>query len=78
MMAFVLGFSRAELWAYVRYLIGGIVLLYATTMTLLGRGAAGGFRMAVDARARAAERRSQPEVLPEVDNPDVSPAKRQE
>ena len=74
MMAFVLGFSRAELWAYVRYLIGGIVLLYATTMTLLGRGAAGGFRMAVDARARAAERRSQPEVLPEVDNPDVSPA----
>ena len=74
MSAFVLGFTRDELWAYARYLVGGIILLYATAMTGLGRGAAGGLRMAADARSRAAERRAMTEALPEVDQGDVSPA----
>ncbi|NNL17787.1 MAG: DNA translocase FtsK, partial [Boseongicola sp.] len=74
MSAFVLGFSRDELWAYTRYLVGGIILLYATAMTALGRGAVGGLRMAADARTRAAERRATTEAPAVVDQSDVSPA----
>ena len=74
MSGFVLGFTRDELWAYARYLLGGAILLYATAMTALGRGAVGGLQMAADARTRAAERRAASDVLPEVDHGDVSPA----
>ncbi|SMX22927.1 DNA translocase FtsK [Boseongicola aestuarii] len=74
MGSFVLGFTRDELWTYARYLLGGVILLYATVMTALGRGAVGGLRMAADARSRAAERRALPETLPEVEASDVSPA----
>ena len=74
MSSFVLGFTRDELWAYARYLLGGVILLYATAMTALGRGAVGGLRMAADARTRAAERRAMPQSLPEVEPSDVSPA----
>ena len=74
MSSFVLGFNRDELWTYARYLLGGVILMYATLMTALGRGAVGGMRMAADARARAVEKRASTEALPEVDTGIVSPA----
>ena len=67
MGAFVLGFNRDELWAYLRYLLGGLILIYHTLLSLLGRGASSGLRMALDARARAAERREMDQRLPEVE-----------
>ncbi len=56
MTAFVLGFDRDELWAYARYLMGGMILLYHTILVALGRGATGGLKAASAVRARAAER----------------------
>ena len=57
---FVLGFTRDELWVYARYALGGLILLYAAVMSLLGRGAVGSWQMAQAARARrrAAGRRT--------------------
>jgi S-DNA-T family DNA segregation ATPase FtsK/SpoIIIE len=67
MGAFVLGFNRDEIWAYLRYLMGGLILIYHTFVTLMGRGAVSGVRLARDARARAAERRDASDRLPEVE-----------
>ncbi len=58
MLAFVLGFDRDELWTYGRYLTGGMILVYHTLLSLLGRGAVGGVRMATKARSRALEARA--------------------
>ena len=69
-----MGFDRDELWTYTRYLLAGLILLYAALMTLIGRGASGGWRLAMDARARAAERRTEIEHLPEVEPSDVNAA----
>ncbi len=74
MASFVLGFNRDELWAYARYLLGGIILMYATAMTLLGRGAVGSIRMAAGVRARAAEKRAASGAFVEGEAGDVSPA----
>ena len=74
MVGFVLGLNRDELWTYTRYLLGGIILLYATLMTLLGRSATGSWRLAMDARERALERRAPAEHLPEVEPSDVNAA----
>ncbi|MGI9389214.1 MAG: DNA translocase FtsK [Boseongicola sp.] len=74
MAGFVLGCDREELWNYTRYLLGGIILLYATLMTILGRSASGSWRLAMYARARALERRTTPEQLPEVEPSDVNAA----
>ncbi|MDD9923548.1 MAG: DNA translocase FtsK 4TM domain-containing protein [Boseongicola sp.] len=72
---FVLGFTRDELWTAARYAIGGIVLIYASIMTLLGRSASGGWQMARAARARAAERRQQEvEIFDDERDDEVSPA----
>ncbi|QMU58917.1 MAG: DNA translocase FtsK [Boseongicola sp.] len=71
---FVLGFTRAELWIGVRYLVSGLILIYATLMTALGRGAVGSWQLAVDARARSKERQSEPEMLPEVEASEVNSA----
>ncbi|NNE79855.1 MAG: DNA translocase FtsK, partial [Silicimonas sp.] len=46
MLAFVLGFDREELWVYARYLLGGLILIYDTFLSLLGKGAVGSWRMA--------------------------------
>ncbi|WP_413720729.1 DNA translocase FtsK [Silicimonas sp. MF1-12-2] len=67
MGAFVLGFNRDEIWAYLRYLLGGLILIYHTLITLAGRGAVSSVQMARNARARAAERREVEERLPEVE-----------
>jgi S-DNA-T family DNA segregation ATPase FtsK/SpoIIIE len=67
MGAFVLGFNRDEVWAYLRYVLGGLILIYHTLVTLMGRGAISSVRLARDARARAAERRETAERLPEVE-----------
>ena len=74
MAGFVLGFTRDELWTYARYALGGLILAYAALMSLLGRGASGGWQAAQALRARAAERRSAPEYVPEVEHGEVSAA----
>ncbi len=73
MSAFVLGFNRAELSATVRYMTGGVILAYDTLLRGLGWGAREGW---AQARAAASRRNQQttPEVLPEVDTSEVSPA----
>ncbi len=73
MMAYVLGFERHELWLYTRYLAGGLILIYHTLLSSLGRGAVGGLRMAAAARERkAAERQAMAEAEEPAD-PDISP-----
>jgi S-DNA-T family DNA segregation ATPase FtsK/SpoIIIE len=67
MSAFVLGFNRDDVWAYLRYLTGGVILVYHTALSLMGRGAVTGWRMAAEARARASERRAMNERIPEVE-----------
>ncbi|MEM9425444.1 MAG: DNA translocase FtsK 4TM domain-containing protein [Pseudomonadota bacterium] len=57
MLAFVLGFDRHELWLYARYLVGGLILLYHTLLSGVGRGAASSLQMAVAVRERRAEAR---------------------
>ncbi|MGR3514392.1 MAG: DNA translocase FtsK 4TM domain-containing protein [Paracoccaceae bacterium] len=57
MLAYVLGFDRHELWLYTRYLVGGLILLYHTVLSGVGRGAAGGMQMAAAARERRAAAR---------------------
>jgi S-DNA-T family DNA segregation ATPase FtsK/SpoIIIE len=71
MLVFVLGFERDELWTYARYLLGGLVLLYHFTLKAFGRGAAGTWRIAADARARKTEARAS---VREDDDPDISAA----
>ncbi|RZW05552.1 MAG: DNA translocase FtsK [Rhodobacteraceae bacterium] len=74
MGAFVLGFNREEIWAYVRYVGGGLILIYHGFLSLLGHGASTGLQMARDARRRAAERRELNEHLPEVEPGSVNDA----
>ncbi len=75
MAGFVLGFTRDELWMYARYALGGIILMYAGLMSLLGRSASGSWQMAQAARERAAERRAaRNEFVPEVEQGEVSAA----
>ena len=73
MLAFVLGFSRDELWLYTRYLIGGLILLYHTVLSALGRGATGTIQMAAAARERKAAARMEP-AMAEPRNPEISSA----
>ncbi|MEM6305783.1 MAG: DNA translocase FtsK 4TM domain-containing protein [Pseudomonadota bacterium] len=55
--AFVLGFTRPELARIGRFLLVGVIMAYASLMTLLGRGASGALQSAQALRARQAERR---------------------
>ncbi len=71
MLVYVLGFDRHDLWLYTRYLIGGMILLYHTVLSGLGRGASGTIRMAAAARERRVETRME---RVEAENPDISPA----
>ncbi|WP_373049881.1 DNA translocase FtsK [Thalassovita aquimarina] len=55
--AFVLGFTLPELRLIARFLLVGVIMTYATLMTLLGRGATGAFGAAQALQARNAARR---------------------
>jgi len=59
MTAFVLGFDFAELRAIARFLLIGVVLLYAGVLSLLGRSASASLRAVLSARQRARERKAQ-------------------
>jgi DNA segregation ATPase FtsK/SpoIIIE, S-DNA-T family len=58
MAAFVLGFTRAELRRVARFLLVGIIMIYAGLMRLLGLGAKGAFAGARNLQGRRAERRA--------------------
>ncbi|MEL7100619.1 MAG: DNA translocase FtsK, partial [Pseudomonadota bacterium] len=53
--AFVLGFTRAELIRAARFMLVGVIMVYAWTMTLLGRSARGAMHAAGRAQAARAE-----------------------
>jgi S-DNA-T family DNA segregation ATPase FtsK/SpoIIIE len=55
---FVLGFTRSEVQRIGRFLAVGLVMIYATFMTLIGRGARGAVATAQQLTARHAERRA--------------------
>lgn len=57
--AFVTGFTRMELMRIARFLLVGLVMIYAGIMALLGRGAQGALSTAQDLSARQAEKREQ-------------------
>ncbi len=57
MSSFVLGFDRAEWQAILRFLILGSVAVYATLLTLAGKGASASVRAAREAADRARQRR---------------------
>ncbi len=57
--AFVTGFTRAELRRIGRFLLVGLIMVYATLMTLLGRGASAGVAAAQGVFAAHADRRVQ-------------------
>ena len=74
MGAFVLGFNRDEVWAYLRYLGGGLILIYHAVLSMMGRGAVAGWHMAREARARASENRQGAHRMPEVEPGTVNEA----
>ncbi|WP_299825418.1 DNA translocase FtsK [uncultured Roseobacter sp.] len=57
--AFVTGFTKPELMRIGRFLLVGMVMIYAGIMALLGRGASGALTTAQNLSARHAERRAQ-------------------
>ncbi|MEP3920173.1 DNA translocase FtsK 4TM domain-containing protein [Ascidiaceihabitans sp.] len=57
MSAFVLGFTRPEIHRVGRFLLLGVVILYAGLMTLLGKGASNAVHAAREMQTRAAERK---------------------
>ncbi len=57
--AFVLGFTKPELRSLARFLALGVVMVYATLVALMGRGASGAVDRAQRMQARQAERRAQ-------------------
>ncbi|MFK7939738.1 MAG: DNA translocase FtsK 4TM domain-containing protein [Roseovarius sp.] len=56
--AFVLGFTRLEITRGARFLLVGVIMTYATIMTVLGRGASGAASAAQTLKARNDERRA--------------------
>ncbi|MFY0623132.1 MAG: DNA translocase FtsK 4TM domain-containing protein [Pelagimonas sp.] len=53
---FVLGFNRSELRSVGRFMLVGVVMVYATLVSLVGRGASGAVGAAQRAKAAKAER----------------------
>ncbi|MEM8576653.1 MAG: DNA translocase FtsK 4TM domain-containing protein [Pseudomonadota bacterium] len=68
--AFVLGFTRPELARICRFMLVGVIMVYAWTMTLVGRGASGAYGAAKRAQAARAERRAD---VPVVEVPEEEP-----
>ncbi|MEC3861848.1 DNA translocase FtsK 4TM domain-containing protein [Mesobacterium sp. TK19101] len=62
MGAFVLGFTFPEVRAIIRFLIVGVIMVYATLMALLGRGAHGAVYAAQSMQARNADRRERARI----------------
>jgi S-DNA-T family DNA segregation ATPase FtsK/SpoIIIE len=58
MGAFVLGFTRVELFRLSRFLIVGVIMVYATLLSALGKGASGAVGAARQLQAKTAERRA--------------------
>ncbi|THD76597.1 DNA translocase FtsK [Thalassobius vesicularis] len=56
--AFVLGFSVTELRRIFRFLVLGVVMMYALLLAVLGRGATGAFSAAQSMQARQRDRRA--------------------
>ena len=56
--AFVLGFTKVELQRIFRFLLIGLIMAYATLMSILGRGTSGAVAMAQGVKARNADRRA--------------------
>jgi S-DNA-T family DNA segregation ATPase FtsK/SpoIIIE len=59
LMAFVMGFTKVEIRWIARFLMIGVIMSYASLMTLMGRGANGAFRAAQNYQSRQKERRVQ-------------------
>jgi S-DNA-T family DNA segregation ATPase FtsK/SpoIIIE len=57
--AFVLGFTKVELARIGRFLLVGLIMIYAGLMNLLGRGASGAVQAAQGVQERYAEKREQ-------------------
>ena len=57
--AFVLGFTRPEMKRVGRFLLIGLIMIYATLMNVIGRGASGAVQAAQGLQARQAEKREQ-------------------
>jgi S-DNA-T family DNA segregation ATPase FtsK/SpoIIIE len=57
MGAFVLGFTKTELTRLARFLLVGVIMVYATILNLLGKGASGALVAARQMQAKNAERR---------------------
>ncbi|OSQ52563.1 DNA translocase FtsK [Marivita geojedonensis] len=58
MGAFVLGFTKVELGRMLRFLLLGVIMVYATLLSLLGKGATGAVGAARQMQAKNAERRA--------------------
>ena len=58
MGAFVLGFTKIELTRLARFLLVGVIMVYATILNLLGKGASGALVAARQMQAKNAERRA--------------------
>ena len=77
MGAFVLGFTRGELWAYARFLVRGCVMVYAVFLALLGRGAKGAVRGGAGMMARRSERLAERRAMAAA-TPELAPMQRAE
>ena len=59
---FTLGFTREELRKVARFMVVGVILSYASLMTLLGKGMGGAAQAAQRAQARRQERKAEAEA----------------
>ena len=60
--AFVMGFTKAELSRIFRFMLVGVIMVYAGLMNLLGRGASGAVVAAQKVQARQSERRERSRI----------------
>ncbi|MGJ8590698.1 MAG: DNA translocase FtsK 4TM domain-containing protein, partial [Yoonia sp.] len=74
--AFVMGFTRAELSRILRFMLVGVIMVYAGLMNLLGRGASGAVAAAQKVQARQSERRERSRIEAE-DNADFAASQAQ-
>ena len=72
--AFVLGFTKDELLRIGRFLLLGLVMIYAGIMTLLGKGASGTLNTAQVMAAKASDRRAKAREAADARATEVAPA----
>ncbi|MEL6801102.1 MAG: DNA translocase FtsK 4TM domain-containing protein [Pseudomonadota bacterium] len=73
MALYVLGATRGELASLGRFLLRGVVRVYATVLTLLGRTAAGSVNAAKAAHARRRERAAERQAEAEIEAMPINP-----